>query len=836
MQKAYLLIPVSSLVILFYLFTLLLSRLRIIKRSTHRKIWNVLLLITFLVTAVLGLFLAIQANYRFKVSFLSRLLILHVDFGIGMAVIAIIHFLWHWDYYTGLFTGKRKSVKGVESTEQPAFYASGLNTRRQILIPSFILGFTSLITQVIMLREFMLVFSGNELVIGIILAIWMILTGFGAYSGKFVQSGFRNLKTLTSGLVLQGALPIILVFLINFLRNIVFEPGTSIGILKMVFAVTILLMPFCMISGFLFTSLSSLYSQATGTIKIEPVYALESTGSIAGGVLFTYIFTGILSTFQILGILFSVNLLAVFIMLHRQKTTVYLIIPALVLLAAAPFAIHIDKFARQFLFRNQKLTFTKDTPFGNLSITDYGGQMNFFENNVLLFTTENAIANEEAVHYAMIQREHPGNVLLISGGISGITNEIEKYKPRRLDYVELNPWLFKIGAEFTTSLGNKNINIIKDDARIFVKKTGEKYDVILIHLPEPVTAQINRYYTLEFYRELKSVLNRNGIVSFDLPSTANYISREAMELNSSIYNTVKKVFGHVLIFPGENNYFVASDGPLTLKVVRLYSERNIDNTYVNQYYIDNESLIDRSEYILSTLEEHSRINRDYYPVSYFKQIRLWLSQFSHSKIPLMIGIPLVFLILLYFGYRSHPANLGMFTAGFAASSLEFVILIAFQVVYGYIYQVMGAFFAVFMAGLALGAIYRKKIFGRADFRGLVIIHSALVAMLFISLPCLALLKRLDIYPAAVYLISFILLFLTAGVVGAYFSHASSIQEGSPRSIAAKVYSTDLIGSAFGAFITAAVVLPSIGIYKTVLAMAVLSGLSLIVIIIKKTVH
>ncbi len=47
------------------------------------------------------------------------------------------------------------------------------------------LGFTSTITQIILLREFLSVFYGNELVIGIILGNWMIITGIGSYLGKF---------------------------------------------------------------------------------------------------------------------------------------------------------------------------------------------------------------------------------------------------------------------------------------------------------------------------------------------------------------------------------------------------------------------------------------------------------------------------------------------------------------------------------------------------------------------------------------------------------------------------------------------------------------------------
>ena len=109
MNSPYLIFPIGILLLISYLLTLSLSRLSFIKLATHRKIWNVLLLTAFFVTAVLGLILAIQVNYKIKIPFIKQLLTLHVDFGIGMTTIAVFHFLWHWNYYLSLF--KKKNLK-----------------------------------------------------------------------------------------------------------------------------------------------------------------------------------------------------------------------------------------------------------------------------------------------------------------------------------------------------------------------------------------------------------------------------------------------------------------------------------------------------------------------------------------------------------------------------------------------------------------------------------------------------------------------------------------------------------------------------------------------------
>ncbi len=42
-------------------------------------------------------------------------------------------------------------------------------------------GFSGLVAQILLLRELLIVYSGNELSIGIILANWLILGAFGSY-------------------------------------------------------------------------------------------------------------------------------------------------------------------------------------------------------------------------------------------------------------------------------------------------------------------------------------------------------------------------------------------------------------------------------------------------------------------------------------------------------------------------------------------------------------------------------------------------------------------------------------------------------------------------------
>ncbi len=108
-SSVYPLIEISALTLVLYLITWLLAKFKVFKISVHRKIWNTVLLITFLMSGILGLILVFQINYNILDDWYMTFLELHVDFGISMALISIFHVLWHTKYFLTMFK-KRKSV------------------------------------------------------------------------------------------------------------------------------------------------------------------------------------------------------------------------------------------------------------------------------------------------------------------------------------------------------------------------------------------------------------------------------------------------------------------------------------------------------------------------------------------------------------------------------------------------------------------------------------------------------------------------------------------------------------------------------------------------------
>ena len=213
------------------------------------------------------------------------------------------------------------------------------------------LGITSLTTQIILIREFLNIFYGNELVLGIILASWMLLTGVGSFIGKFFDK-IKNKHFLIIILqVLIGLLPFISVFLLRYLRNIVFPVGSLLGIFHISAGSFVLLLPYCIVSGLMFTLFSGILSTNNRNL-ISNVYYLDTAGSIIGGVLFNFIFIFLLTTFQSLYFLMLINILsAILLSLSIKKYVLCYISGFIILIIIAIQFVDIDEISKSFEIR-----------------------------------------------------------------------------------------------------------------------------------------------------------------------------------------------------------------------------------------------------------------------------------------------------------------------------------------------------------------------------------------------------------------------------------------------------------------------------------------------------
>ena len=109
--------PVAIAFLLIYGVSFALYRTKRLKVATHRKIWNVLLMVTFLLCGILGLVLTVGVMRNPPIKPPAWLLVWHVEAGIAMCLISVFHIGWHLRYYLAIVTGKRR---GGRTEKAPA--------------------------------------------------------------------------------------------------------------------------------------------------------------------------------------------------------------------------------------------------------------------------------------------------------------------------------------------------------------------------------------------------------------------------------------------------------------------------------------------------------------------------------------------------------------------------------------------------------------------------------------------------------------------------------------------------------------------------------------------
>jgi len=682
-------------------------------------------------------------------------------------------------------------------------------------VPPLLLGFLAISFQIILLREFSAVFYGNEITFGILLGTWLLWGGLGSILGERVIFSSRRLSLAFQCVLMCFPLCLLCLRLSRYWLNIL--PGEMAGL----FYIFVAAMGLTLLVSFPLGVLFVLNVKAAEG-NLSQTYFLESIGASIGGVVIYLVLIPLLSNWQMTSIICFFGTMLVFLTIKSGMRVYSLVFFTFVFVVYFIFDLPIQK----IYWEPFTLIQSKDSRYGKLQAIRTEEQISIYNNNLLMFSYPDLAASEESVHYAMFQYPDAENVLLIGGGIGGNLEQALKYSQASIDYVELDPEIIRFSLAYLPETAeevfqNPRVKVHYRDGRAFLSHSTNNYDVIILDLPEPTTAQINRFYTREFVRIVKDRLSEFGVFSFRVSSAENYISPELQDFLSSLFFTVREVFSYVAIVPGNTNVFLASSRPLSLEytdIVKFIEDLKLDTQYViPQLLIDRLSPL-RVNFLRETVSRgKGRVNRDLAPVSYFYNSVLWSAQFggreaqffgSLSRISpfWLLDLPLIGCVLLLFflGLKKKKSIFyltPLVVLGFTTIVTEILLIISFQTLYGYLYQRIALLFAVFMIGLSLGSFYEKKR-KAARFERTLLIQSGFILLLFASL----LLLRFSPPEAAFFAILFCLGFLGGDLF--ILSNRLYIQEKQHYGMG---YGLDLVGSFAGAVVVSSVIVPLVGL-------------------------
>ena len=761
--------------------------------------------------------------------------------------------------------------------------------KKRICIAILVMGFSGLAAEILLLRELLIVFSGNELCIGIILANWLILEAFGClFLGRIAEKSKHTFETFTVITILFSFSLLTAIYVTRILKSVIgIAIGESIGFIPMLYTSFLILSPVSILHGALFPFSCRMYSMFSGqdASSAGKVYVYETVGTIIGGIVCTYLFIPYLHTFQASAGLAMLNLIICLVVLAAplksglfQKTMLVVSSILLFFSGYAVFTGQVDTLHHNSIktqWKNLNIVHYQNSQYGNICVIENEGQYIFFHDGIpeIITPIPDLAFIEEFVHLPLLAHPEPEKLLILSGGAGGIIKEAFKHASiDTIEYAELDPLLLDLLRKFPTpltesELNDRRVTITHTDGLLFLKTTQNRYDLIFIGIMEPSSLQANRFFTKEFFSLVKKRLNKGGILVLGLPGSLMYVNKELKNLNSCIFHTLKQVFSYIRVLPGDGkNLFLSSDSQdisaIDRKQIieRLYL-RNIRASVIVPWHLEKKLHHGWQDWFSRFLEGSSqKINSDYKPLGLFYSISHWNSLFSPSlrglfrqfeRINVKLIVLLFVLFLLYSFFRLKHTGpfragipLSIITTGFAGMIFDLMLIFMFQSMYGYVFAWIGLIVSSFMAGTACGAMLITRFLARIQSCFRLFIKIDLAIILFsLGWPCIFFAIRTYLDDPNVY-VFFKMLFLVIAcicglLIGSQFPLANKIYLRNSTNLsktAGLLYASDLLGGWFGGIVGAVVLLPVLGLTGTCITVGLLKLTSFIVLIIQPSKH
>lgn len=190
----------------------------------------------------------------------------------------------------------------------------------------------------------------------------------------------------------------------------------------------------------------------------------------------------------------------------------------------------IEPFTEDFLrfFRVEGVCFEEKTKFQLVHCfrSRLFGKILFLDKKIQSAEVDEFVYHESLVHPALITHPHPKKVLILGGGEGATLREVLKHRPvETAVMVDIDEELVKICQEILPewsqgAFANPKTKLIFQDARLYVQRSKEKFDVILSDLTEPLRESPSLLlFTKEFFEKISFLLKDDGLFVLQAGST-----------------------------------------------------------------------------------------------------------------------------------------------------------------------------------------------------------------------------------------------------------------------------------------------------------------------------
>jgi spermidine synthase len=740
----------------------------------------------------------------------------------------------------------------------------------------FVLGALAITAQTVLVRELLVLLHGTELMLGLALSAWLAWIAVGAGVGSVLARRARRPRLcLWSWLVAAGPALVLEVPLVRLAPGLAgIDPGLVPSFAQGLGLAVVAALPFALTVGATFPLGARLLAEASGR-SIAGLYAAEAAGSVVGGLLFGLVLVGRVAPMPVLAVGAAVVVAAAsrLVAAEAKAAVVAGAAVAASLVLASPWLAVIDEASLRDqvarLAPGQEVLRVVDTPYQRLALTRLSGQYTIYADGLPGAAFPDAYETSAVCVRLLVQRPGAARILILGEAASGLAQALQAgSEPRAVTFVSPDVGYTALVEGHLPGPEREGLGRVRqvvDDPRAFVRTTSESFDLVFIAAPPPTSVAGNRLFTAEAFASLRRVLRPGGVVALHESWASERASPEQRELSRSVRAALASAFHFTLMTAADDALLFASDEPDALaadpatmraRLAALPGGAAQAAAMALEYDPGR-----RREVEAALAEAIARPNTDERPSSQTYGTVLWgqygggagarwLGRLVAATAGAGPGLVLAVVVAVVAGVvptrRRRPGRRAVTDAavtvsimGAASMATSVALLLSFQSACGSLYGRLAVVSALFMAGLALGAIAIGRLARHVESGWVVVAvlagFAALAAALSAVLPALGALAPFGREVAHG------LAFLAAGLgLGGVFPAVGQVLvagdgEGPRDRVAARVAAHldafDHLGASVGALVTGTVALPALGTTTSLrLVAAVTAGAAIVWIV------
>jgi spermidine synthase/Na+-translocating ferredoxin:NAD+ oxidoreductase RnfG subunit len=624
----------------------------------------------------------------------------------------------------------------------------------------FSCGLFTIGAQTLLFREFVTAFEGNDISVGVFFGAWFLWVGLGAV---FVRRWSR-----LADLLVRHVESVLLLYLPAFVTQLllIVQVRELAGIASydlmslptIVFWAMIVNAPVSFVTGVVFP-VACRWIERTDSFPISRVYLLEAMGSFAGGLAVTALLACHWHMVRVSFLLALAPLSSIAVAGLRRKrghsafpssgegkaecppfrlSLIFAVLSALGIVTGIDglVARHLRVLKWSKLLPREAFQGAFSTAQAEYLYGHYRGQWVVLREGSVCEALPNEEEAGQIAALALCQNPQARRALVIGSGLALCRRllmlpQMEEVAWANADR-EYAHWLLRqVPGEFWT--GDQRFHAVPSEIRQYFDATPDRFDLIVVNLPEVTSATFNRYYTVEFYERVQRSLRDGGILSVSIAGTENVMGAELVGLGASANKTLEQVFAHLVLVPGEQTWLIASDaehltGDPALLRDRFAAIQGSQDVYppagLLSVYQPQVAARVLQSYEKANLPKELLINRDARPLTHLYGLLLAARQSGASLTRLVRllavsgWLPFAVPILIFVALRgwslatqkrgaresSFDSSFLIFSTGWVGIATIIILMYAYETHFGSLYLHVGVISSLFMAGLTAGAL------------------------------------------------------------------------------------------------------------------------------------